>query len=75
MGFYSDFIDSLLGDNVASLIGELEQHIRDIHHSETQSQIHKRDWKYRQAYCKRAQQIQQRHIMRSFHNMRSRVKS
>ncbi|MBE6461840.1 MAG: hypothetical protein E7006_03300 [Alphaproteobacteria bacterium] len=72
MGHYEDFLESLLDDNVMRDFNKL---VREMKHSESQSKITHRDWKHRQEHCKRAQQIRQRNIMRSFHNMRSQVKS
>lgn len=71
MGHFEDFMESLLGENIAT---ELPILIRDMAHFESQSKINKADQHYRQQYCKRAQQIKQKQIMRTFRNSRARIK-
>lgn len=79
MGYYQDFLESMLCDNVMNdcekILRECEKITREMRAHESQSKINNRDWHHRQEHCKRAYQIQQRNIMRRFHNMRSQVKS
>ena len=71
MGHYQDFLESLLGDNV---IRECEKIIHEMRTHESQSKLANRDWHHRQEHCKRAQQIKQQQIMRTFRNSRTRIK-